>query len=53
MSSFLKSGTKPLLTGLRIGLRLVLRVTLSQYGKVFGLPATSTVLLVLGVNTQP
>ena len=28
-----------------------LRVTLRQYGKAFGLPATPVALLVLGVNT--
>ena len=30
-----------------------LRVTLSQYGKAFGLPATPVVWLVPGFNTQP
>ena len=28
-----------------------LRVTVSQYGKVFGLPATPSALIVSGVNT--
>ena len=30
-----------------------LGVTLSQYGKAFGLPATPVALLVSGVNTPP
>ena len=48
--SVLKSGAKLLLIGLRIGLRLVLRVIFSQYG--IGLPAVPVALLVPGVNTS-
>ena len=30
-----------------------LRVTLNQYGKAFGLPATTVALLIPSVNTSP